>query len=97
MQTSVSHVVTSPDAGATAAADTGDCPACGRTTDHRSRFRVNGCDILQCKHCGLGRTETIEFNPAVNLFQKLIARRWEEHLNSQTAQRHTADEAQGAA
>jgi hypothetical protein len=44
-----------------------------------------------------GGVPAIEFNPAVTLFQKLIARRWEEHLNSQTAQRRTADEAQDVA
>jgi len=40
------------------------CPACGRTTDHLLRFRVNGCSILQCEGCGLGRTETAGFDPA---------------------------------
>ncbi len=40
------------------------CPACGRTTDHVLRFRTNGCDILQCRNCGLGRTETAGFEPA---------------------------------
>ena len=40
------------------------CPACGRATEHRYRFRINGCDILQCGHCGLGRTETSGFDPA---------------------------------
>jgi hypothetical protein len=44
-----------------------------------------------------GGAPAIEFNPAVNLFQKLIARRWEEHLNAQSAERCPADEAQGAA
>jgi SAM-dependent methyltransferase len=39
------------------------CPACGRATDHRLRFRSNGCDILQCDNCGLGRTETSGFDP----------------------------------
>jgi SAM-dependent methyltransferase len=33
-------------------------------TDHVFRFRVNGCDILQCEDCGLGRTETSGFDPA---------------------------------
>jgi 2-polyprenyl-3-methyl-5-hydroxy-6-metoxy-1,4-benzoquinol methylase len=64
LQTSVSHLVTSADADATAAAESRDCPACGRTTGHRRRFRVNGCDILQCEGCGLGRTETAGFDPA---------------------------------
>ena len=40
------------------------CPACGRTTAHVFRFRINGCDILQCEDCGLGRTETSGFDPA---------------------------------
>jgi len=40
------------------------CPACARTTNHRRRFRVNDCDILQCSSCGLGRTETAGFDPA---------------------------------
>src|SRR5262245_24013265 len=40
------------------------CPACGRTTAHAFRFRVNGCDILQCGECGLGRTQTAAFDPA---------------------------------
>jgi SAM-dependent methyltransferase len=39
------------------------CPACGGTTGHRVRFRTNGCDILQCSNCGLGRTETSGFDP----------------------------------
>jgi phenylpropionate dioxygenase-like ring-hydroxylating dioxygenase large terminal subunit len=39
----------------------------------------------------------IEFNPAVNLFQKLIVRRWQEHLNSQSGLRIADDEAQGVA
>ncbi|HKF08976.1 MAG TPA: class I SAM-dependent methyltransferase [Xanthobacteraceae bacterium] len=40
------------------------CPACGRTTAHAFRFRINGCDILQCGECGLGRTDTAAFDPA---------------------------------
>ena len=40
------------------------CPACGRATDHRHRFRVDGCDILQCRECGLGCTETSGFDAA---------------------------------
>src|SRR5262249_21209490 len=34
------------------------CPACSRSTEHRLRFRNNGCDVLQCLSCGIGRTET---------------------------------------
>ena len=41
------------------------CPACDRTTDHVLRFKRSGCDILQCRDCGLGRTETSGFDPAV--------------------------------
>jgi SAM-dependent methyltransferase len=41
------------------------CPACAETADHRFRFKVRGCDIWQCRTCGLGRTETAGFDPAV--------------------------------
>jgi SAM-dependent methyltransferase len=40
------------------------CPACGGLTDQRLRFRVNGCDILQCSECGVGRAEVAGFDPA---------------------------------
>jgi SAM-dependent methyltransferase len=40
------------------------CPACGRKTGHLPRFKSNGCGILQCMRCGLGRTETSGFDPA---------------------------------
>lgn len=40
------------------------CPACGGTTGHVLCFRTNGCDILRCSDCGLGRTETSGFDPA---------------------------------
>jgi phenylpropionate dioxygenase-like ring-hydroxylating dioxygenase large terminal subunit len=39
----------------------------------------------------------IEFNPAVTMFQKLIARRWEEYLASQSAPPVVTDEAHGVA
>jgi SAM-dependent methyltransferase len=39
------------------------CPACG-TADHEFRFKVNGCDIWQCRSCGLGQAESIGFDPA---------------------------------
>jgi SAM-dependent methyltransferase len=29
------------------------------------RFRTNGCDILECRGCGLGRTDASGFDPAV--------------------------------
>ena len=61
MQTNTSQVDT---AAATSLTDIPRaCPACGDTTDHSLRFRTNGCDILQCRGCGLGRTETSEFDP----------------------------------
>ena len=42
-----------------------ECPACGRLADHRRRFTVNGCDIIQCRDCGLGRTNRVgDFDPA---------------------------------
>jgi SAM-dependent methyltransferase len=40
------------------------CPACGRSTGHRFLYAKNGCDILQCGACGLGRTETAGFDPS---------------------------------
>jgi 2-polyprenyl-3-methyl-5-hydroxy-6-metoxy-1,4-benzoquinol methylase len=41
------------------------CPACRRVTDHLPRFRSNGCDIVQCSECGLGRTDGVGgFDPA---------------------------------
>jgi SAM-dependent methyltransferase len=40
-----------------------DCPACARPTSHRSLFAKNGCDILQCAECGLGRTQHRGFDP----------------------------------
>jgi SAM-dependent methyltransferase len=39
------------------------CPACGKLTEHRFRYRRNGCDIWQCSRCGLGRAETTGFDP----------------------------------
>jgi SAM-dependent methyltransferase len=41
-----------------------DCPACGRPTAQRHLYVKNGCDILACQACGLGRSETREFDPA---------------------------------
>ena len=40
------------------------CPACGRATTHRFLYAKNGCDILQCRECGLGRTETAASIPS---------------------------------
>jgi len=39
------------------------CPACARSTDQVLRFTVNGCDIWQCRSCGLGRTDASAFDP----------------------------------
>jgi SAM-dependent methyltransferase len=39
------------------------CPACRLATGHVVRFRVGGCEILQCSSCGLGRAEASGFNP----------------------------------
>ena len=39
------------------------CFACDKNSPHVFRFKVNGCEIWQCEHCGLGRAETATFNP----------------------------------
>jgi 2-polyprenyl-3-methyl-5-hydroxy-6-metoxy-1,4-benzoquinol methylase len=39
------------------------CPACRETTPHALLYRANGCDIWQCRSCGLGRTEDTSFDP----------------------------------
>jgi SAM-dependent methyltransferase len=39
------------------------CPACGQPTEQRLLYSKNGCDILQCPGCGLGRAETRDFDP----------------------------------
>ncbi len=39
------------------------CPACGLSTPHTRLYRKNGCDIWRCRSCGLGRTETADFDP----------------------------------
>jgi SAM-dependent methyltransferase len=41
------------------------CPACGQATAQRFLFRLHGADILQCKACGLGRTEAVGFDPDI--------------------------------
>ncbi len=33
------------------------CPACGRATVHKLLYAKNGCDVLRCNECGLGRAE----------------------------------------
>ncbi len=40
------------------------CPACGRATAQRLLYRKNGCDILRCAECGLGRAQAGAFDPA---------------------------------
>ena len=39
------------------------CLACGQPSVHRFLYRKNGCDILRCEQCGLGRAETMGFDP----------------------------------
>ena len=39
------------------------CPGCARPTAHRFLYARNGCDILQCSVCSLGRTEAAGFDP----------------------------------
>ena len=40
------------------------CPACNRATNHRFLYNKNGCDILQCRECGLGRAQAAGFDAA---------------------------------
>ena len=39
------------------------CLACGQASVHRFLYRKSGCDILRCEQCGLGRAETMGFDP----------------------------------
>jgi SAM-dependent methyltransferase len=39
------------------------CPACSEATAHRFLYCKNGCDILQCAACGLGRAQASGFDP----------------------------------
>jgi SAM-dependent methyltransferase len=39
------------------------CPACRQPTAHRLLYSKNGCDILQCADCGLGRAQASGFDP----------------------------------
>src|SRR5712691_10719371 len=39
------------------------CLACGQATAHRVLYSKNGCDILQCRACGLGRAQASGFDP----------------------------------
>jgi 2-polyprenyl-3-methyl-5-hydroxy-6-metoxy-1,4-benzoquinol methylase len=39
------------------------CPACGVLAAHQYLYAKNGCDILRCAECGLGRAEAVRFDP----------------------------------
>ncbi len=39
------------------------CPACGTVTLQAFLYDKNGCHILRCTQCGLGRAETGDFDP----------------------------------
>jgi 2-polyprenyl-3-methyl-5-hydroxy-6-metoxy-1,4-benzoquinol methylase len=39
------------------------CPACGQSTEHRLLFVKNGCEVLRCETCGLGRAQAPAFQP----------------------------------
>jgi SAM-dependent methyltransferase len=39
------------------------CPACAEPTEHRLLYSKNGCDILRCEQCGLGRAQASGFDP----------------------------------
>lgn len=39
------------------------CPACANATEHRYLFAKNGCDIVKCTTCGLGRALARGFDP----------------------------------
>ena len=40
------------------------CPSCGGARPHAYLYSKNGCDILRCELCGLGRAETTNFDPS---------------------------------
>jgi SAM-dependent methyltransferase len=40
------------------------CPACGADTEHPHLYRKNGCDVVRCARCGLGRALAGEFDPS---------------------------------
>ena len=40
------------------------CPVCGVPTLHHFCIRKNGCDVLACSACGVGRADTTNFDPA---------------------------------
>ena len=39
------------------------CPACGQPTAQRRLYAKNGCDVLRCAGCGLGRAQASGFQP----------------------------------
>jgi len=39
------------------------CAPCGEHTDHIALYVKNGCDILRCNACGLGRADITNFDP----------------------------------
>jgi SAM-dependent methyltransferase len=39
------------------------CPACGEVADRIFRYSVNGCNIWQCRNCGLGCADASQFDP----------------------------------
>jgi SAM-dependent methyltransferase len=39
------------------------CPACSQATAQRFLYSKNGCAILQCAECGLGRAQASDFDP----------------------------------
>jgi len=41
-----------------------DCPACAQVTEQRFLYSLNGCNIVQCRNCGLGQAEASAFDPA---------------------------------
>jgi SAM-dependent methyltransferase len=40
------------------------CPACGQVTAHRFLYAKDGCDIVKCEQCGLGRSKSSGFDPS---------------------------------
>jgi hypothetical protein len=41
-----------------------DCQACAQVTEQRFLYSLNGCNILQCRSCGLGQADAPAFDPA---------------------------------
>ena len=39
------------------------CPACSQATAQYLLYSKNGCDILRCDECGLGRARASSFDP----------------------------------